>query len=174
MVPTERAPRARSWWGFPLRLGSFIVCCLCLVVLAWVIFFSGDDGPDLPRSGGIEQLVTDGTLVYRLSDVRCGLSSAPGAPREKPENGQFCELTLEVRNPGDSTASWSAALFAGNASYGVEWVLTKSSGHAVPDRVPATERHTGTLLFDIARNATPAQLEIGVDISGDGKARIDL
>jgi hypothetical protein len=53
-------------------------------------------------------------------------------------------------------------------------VLTKSSGHAVPDRVPATERHTGTLLFDIARNATPAQLEIGVDISGDGKARIDL
>ena len=93
-------------------------------------------------------------------------------PRERPENGQFCELTLEVRNPSDSTASWNAGLYAGNANYSVEWALGKSGGHALPDRVPAAEHYSGTLLFDISSSATPVQLEIGVDISGEGKARI--
>ncbi len=174
MVPAERAARTRPRWDFPLRLGSFIITSLSLAFLAYVIFFSGDDGPDLPRSGGMRQEVTDGTLAYRLTGVRCGLSAAPGVPRERPENGQFCELTLEVRNPSDSTASWNAGLYAGNANYSVEWALGKSGGHALPDRVPAAEHYSGTLLFDISSSATPVQLEIGVDISGEGKARIDL
>lgn len=171
---THRSPSLGGRRLLLLRLGVFLIIVGSLSLLVWAIFFAADDGPDLPHEGKVGQEVTDGTLIYRVTSIRCGLASLPSGPEEKPENGQFCELTLEVRNPDDSQASWNAALTAGNGTYTPEWYLEKYSRQALTGRIEAGEHRTGWLIFDINRSADPVTLKLGIDVSSDAAARITL
>ncbi|SNS67210.1 hypothetical protein SAMN05443665_1007146 [Actinomadura meyerae] len=174
MSRTDRLSTPGARWLLPLRAGVALVIACGAALLVWAVFFSAEDGPDLPHEGKAGQEVTDGTVIYRLTRVRCGLRSPPGAPGEKPDNGQFCELTLDVRNPGGSPASWDARLAAGNATYAPEWHLEQNDAKALTGRTEADEHRTGRLVFDIARSADPVELTIGVGLSGDAGARISL
>ncbi|HEX2312792.1 MAG TPA: hypothetical protein VHJ17_03615 [Thermomonospora sp.] len=114
-------------------------------ILVAAIYWPRDE-PDFPRQGRIGEQVTDGWLVYRVTELRCGMRSIPEIDDAyAPDRGQYCRVNLEVRNPDESSSIWNVALEVGADRYPAEYHVPARGWHLAPGR----SSRTVSLFFDI-------------------------
>jgi len=115
----------------------------------------------------IGQPARDGKFEFTVKGVECGKSTVGTSPATRQAQGQFCFLTVHVKNIGTEQQS----LFSANqkllddqktqyspddtatayvSSAGATWFSQINPGNSVE----------GVMVFDVPKNATPASAEL--------------
>jgi eukaryotic-like serine/threonine-protein kinase len=160
-VPRPKAPpRRRRRWYARKRFLLPIALVVILVVLA-----SNDDGrkePQLPAG-----TARDGILEFTVTGWECGKQSLGKPPAVHQTQGQLCTVALRARNFGDeprrvhvsSQKLRDAAGRTSNADGGA-WIYLEQARPLFNHEVNPGNELAGTLVFEIAKDATPQQLEV--------------
>ncbi|MBL7502249.1 protein kinase [Frankia sp. CN7] len=121
------------------------------------------------------EVYPDGSLEFRVLNLQCGVEQIAliGIIPKKPE-GQYCLVKVEVRNVGSSTFRGLAAsrqlMFDRS---GGQYEASGSSRLYFPleslwNSVKPGEEVSGTLVFDIPTDTSPARLELNDSLLGEG------
>jgi hypothetical protein len=161
--------------GYPVRHGAPVwrrrrwytrKRYLLLAVLVLVLVLINKDR----GNGKTEQLppstVRDGILEFTLLGWRCGLSSLGTPPLARQAQGQLCTFELRVHNFGDGSrrvyvSSQKLRDAAGRTIEpdGIAWGYLEQARPFLHEINPGNEV-TGVLVYDIAKDSQPQQLEV--------------
>ncbi|WP_157641541.1 DUF4352 domain-containing protein [Longispora albida] len=117
---------------------------------------------------GIGVAVRDGTFEFTVTKVGCGTAQVGGQYLNKKAQGQFCLVTITVKNAGDKPQTMfdsnQKAHGANNVTYSTDSVATlyaNSDGSQVwITEINPGNQVTGLLVFDIPKDAKLATLEV--------------
>jgi hypothetical protein len=137
-------------------------------------------GPGAPApgagaaQGGLNQPVRSGNIEFVVTKVDCGHPDIPEAPAKLTAKGQFCLVDMSLHNVGSSAEiyfdSYDKAISPTGETFGTNSTAGIYAGsgdhHITVGNLEAGEKISGTTVFDIAKDATIARLELrGTDRS---------
>lgn len=177
MNPTVAPPRRRKW---PIILGIFgaaaLLLCGGLVVI--VALAGGGKGPSGAGSGGgdgavgavpagMNQPARDGKFEFTVTKVQCGVPQIGDTLLSRKAQGQYCLITVTVKNVGDVARTLAAtnqhAYNAAGARYDADAaaaIYLDDAGRALYEDINPGNSVVGTLVFDIPKEAKLARLEL--------------
>jgi hypothetical protein len=123
--------------------------------------------PTTPAPAGVGTPVRDGMFEFVVTKVECGRSKVNIGPVKRDANGQFCLVSLSIRNVGDSRRAFSEAFQKAFGDDGHEYsadiaagVMVNGGGAELVNSLGPRETATGTLVFDVPRKVQLASLEL--------------
>lgn len=168
-----------SWFGRHKILTGVVVALLLVGAIGANVNPSKDDTSsqqspskyqNLPSSEpiGLNTPARDGKFEFVVKNVECGQSEVGTAPFTKTPQGQFCTVTLSVKNIGDKSQSLYGGdqkLFnATGAEYSPDTVATT---YASPNnqvsfysQINPGNTAEGIIVFDIPADQTPTTMEL--------------
>ena len=158
VTPPAKPARRRRWY----TRKRFIL--LALVLLVVVLINNADGRPPGQLPAGTAR---DGILEFTVTGWKCGQAALGTPPLQKQAQGQLCTIDLNVRNFGDQ----SRRVFVGSqklrdtagrtfdADSGAGVYLRRAQPFLTNDINPGNEL-AGTLVYDIAKDSQPEQLEV--------------
>jgi uncharacterized protein DUF4352 len=185
-------PRKRSlvWlWILLGAAGLVIVCC----GIGAVALFNGGD-PDTGGQGGsgdgptpqettatIGQPVRDGNFEFTVREVQCGVEQVGEDYLIERAQGQFCLVTMSVKNSGDEPQTLFDRDQKGFGTNGLEYAANSAAGIAANDtdsQVWVTEINpgnelTGAVVYDLPDGVELAEVEVH-DSALSGGVTVDL
>ncbi len=82
---------------------------------------SGGDATEAPADGvGIGQPAADGQFTFTVKEVKCGVKKVGPDMFEEKAQGQFCLVTMDVENTGDSAQLFDASSQSGTTDTGAQ------------------------------------------------------
>lgn len=121
--------------------------------------------------------VRDGKFEFTVTKVKCGRSLVGSSDFGKKAQGQFCEVSVTVKNIGDEPQSMfgdNQYLFdSKNRKYSAdtEAAIYLKDSNTLYEEINPGNSLKGTLLFDVPKGIKPAKLELhdsafsgGVDV----------
>jgi hypothetical protein len=128
---------------------------------------SGSGGNGRAPAAGIGTAVRDGKFEFTVQKVQCGVPSVGSDAVGKKAQGQFCLVTVVVRNIGDKAQTFSDSSQKAFGADGVEYSADTAAGlYANQDaaafltEINPGNQVTGVLVYDIPAAATLARLEL--------------
>jgi hypothetical protein len=128
---------------------------------------SDGGGKAAAKTAKVGEAVRDGKFEFTVQPVKCGVPQVGTEPLGKKAQGQFCLVTLQVKNIGKEAQTLSdssqKAFGADKAQYSAD---TAAGIYANPDaatflnQINPGNQITGVLVFDIPAAATLAKLEL--------------
>jgi hypothetical protein len=128
----------------------------------------GSNGGDKPaKTAKIGDPARDGKFEFTVQKIKCGVSKVgPDVLAEKAQ-GQFCLITIKVKNIGKEAQIFSDSAQKGFAADGTEYSTDSGAGLAANENADAFlneinpgNQVTGVLVFDIPKNVKLAKLEL--------------
>jgi hypothetical protein len=117
--------------------------------------------------GKVGQPVRDGKFEFTVQSVKCGVGQVGEEPLTKPAQGQFCLVTVKVKNIGDKPQTLSDSDQKGFGADGKEYQTDTAAGiYANPNsdvfltQINPGNEVTGVLVFDIPKDGKLAKLEL--------------
>jgi Domain of unknown function (DUF4352) len=165
-----RAERSRRW-----RL-VFAVGVVAAAVLASVLVGGASAGassaPFVPSQvqradGKIGEPVRDGKFEFTVRSVKCGVSQVGEEPLTQTAQGQFCLVTMTVKNIGDKPQTFSDSDQKGFGADGKEFKTDTTAGLYANNNadvflndINPGNQVTGVIVYDIPQNGKLAKLEL--------------
>jgi hypothetical protein len=139
----------------------------------------GDDAPNgsgTPATGGndqpaekvakIGQPARDGKFEFVVKQVKCGVSKVGGDLGETAQ-GQFCLVTVNVKNIGKEAQMFSDGNQKAFAANGTEYsadtaaaIYANKNAETFLNEINPGNQVTGVLVFDIPKNVKLTKLEL--------------
>jgi hypothetical protein len=182
--------RSRTWrWILLGAAGLVVLGCGILLINLMVGGDSSKDGgggqggqaPAPSNNPGIGDPVRDGKFEFVVTKAECGVNEVGTGISSKRPQGQFCLVTLSVRNIGDKPQTLSDSDQKGIGTNGSEYSTDTVAGTYANDsnsQVWLTEINpgnqvTGILAYDLPKDVDLAKLELH-DSLFSGGVMVDL
>ena len=138
---------------------------------------SESQAPETTESAalGLGDQAVDGKFTFTITGVKCGIKKVGDKYLNKKPQGQFCRVSLTVKNTGDEaqtmfadnqklfdaqdrefSADTSAMIYDGEKAN--TWIEDVNPGNTLE----------GSLLFDLPKDATPVKIELHDDAFSGG------
>lgn len=175
--PPAGAPAAKK------KPGCFLIGCLSLVVVTVVVGIivgvvvatSGGDGA--PTAGEKKEQVatlgtpvTSGDLEFTLTGFKCGVTVKDATGEVKPQ-GQFCEMTVSVKNVGKKEAMLSSDDIKLKDADDVEYSSTTETMFTdeafVFEAINPGNTVKGKVYFDIPKDVEPIVATVSSGLFGE-------
>lgn len=172
MTPTPhpyQAPPPRRKSKLPWILGilaAVAACCIGGIILVAAL---GDDTTPAGNTAttvGLNQPTRDGKFEFTVTKIECGKSVLGSGITAKKAQGQFCLVTMTVKNIGNEARTFDAgsqnAYGIGNVKYGADGAATiwlDDANSFLVDINPGNSV-TGQVAFDIPKDAKIVKLEL--------------
>lgn len=175
-------PEPRRRGGFVRMAGigclSLIGVVVAIVVIAAVVSTGGDDTTTTsaeepeqtqqaaePEAASVGDQVRDGKFEFTVTDVKTGVTSIGSDFLEEKPQGQFVLVKVTVENIGDEAQYLSASdqfLYdtADRKHSASEDAWLAMEDNPLLEQVNPGNKVTGTIVFDIPKNAKPKRLEL--------------
>jgi hypothetical protein len=159
-------------------LGVLVLCCGGGVIMFAVSAGKSDSSSNSSTSGSgsnsgsgatkakIGEAARDGKFEFVVQKVECGKTQVGDQYLNKTAQGQFCLVTVQVKNIGDKPQMFSGSnqkAFNGKTTYNnsgeAEVYANKDTQTFLNDINPGNQV-TGTLVFDIPKDAKITTLEL--------------
>jgi len=180
--PQPPKPRGKLWW--------IAVGLAGLLALWGVASFranrddsnpSEQSGRNVAAIGKIGTAVRDGKFEFVVRSVQCGVGQIGPDYADERAQGQFCLVSLTVKNIGDKPQTMPDGAQKGFDTNGAQYGTNSTAGlHANQpnDQVWQTEispgkEVTGTIVYDLPRGAELARLELHDSLASPG-VKVDL
>lgn len=135
--------------------------------------------PSKPRKPGIGAPVRDGKFEFVVKSQKCGVAQVGGEYLNQSAQGQFCLITMTVKNIGDEPRTFDASnhhgFNAAGAKYsadGVASLYLNEKSETFLNEINPGNQVTGTIAFDIPKGAKLTRMELhdspfsgGVEVS---------
>lgn len=116
---------------------------------------------------GLNAPARDGQFQFVVSGIECGATTLGGDVINTEAQGQFCLVSMTVKNVGDEArvfdAGWQKATSATGASYSADSgasVYANEDGRAFLEGINPGNQVTGVVVFDIPPDGDIASLEL--------------
>jgi hypothetical protein len=181
-------------------LGAFVVMCGGCGVLVIAAGSSGGDAPRIaasddaaphetagpggtprasrpPEVSGVGKPVRDGEFEFTVSRVRCGVKLIGSTDHGSRPQGQFCLVTMTVKNIGNGPQTLSDSdqkAFVGDAEYATDssagWDTNYGNDNDSVwlNEINPGNKVTGTMVWDIPVGAKLTKLELHDSGFSDG------
>jgi hypothetical protein len=175
--PAPRKPRNKLWWIVLGVIGLFALCCAGSFVLN-----GADRKPaKVAAVGRIGTTVRDGRLEFVVRSVQCGVGQIGPDYADERAHGQFCLVSLTVKNIGDQPRTLPDAAQKGFGTNGARYGASTSAALYTNDSEAQTwltainpgGELTGTIVYDLPRGIELARLELHDSPSSAG-VTVDL
>ena len=113
------------------------------------------------------QAVRDGKFEFTVTKVKCGISHVGDSTLGEKAQGQFCEVTMKVRNIGDQAQLFDDSdqyafgadgkKFSADTMAGID---VNEGDNAFLDQINPGNSVTGVVVFDIPKTAKITKLEL--------------
>ncbi|WP_412540959.1 DUF4352 domain-containing protein [Longispora sp. K20-0274] len=160
----------------PLALG--IAALLLVAVLGALVLSTGGKDDDkkvavpTPTATGP---VRDAGFEFTADKVQCGVERVGTETLNKTPQGQYCLVTLGVRNTGTQAQVFTDSLQRAFTDAGTEvrsdpvaGVYANGDNQALVKEIAGGARATGIVVFDIPKGAKLTRLELHGGVSGSG------
>lgn len=131
------------------------------------------------KVAGLDTAVRDGKFEFTVKSVQCGKSQVGSEYLNKQAQGQYCLVTLSIKNIGDKAqlfdSSSQKAFGAGGEEYsadGAAGIYANPNGETFLNEINPGNSVTGVVPFDIPQGKKIAKLELhdspfsgGVEVS---------
>lgn len=170
-------------WFVRHKVMTVILAIIVIIILVNVSGGNKKDANTSTKSGStasaakkeasvakLNQPVRDGKFEFTITAIKCGETSVGGQYLNKAAQGQYCRLSLSVKNIGNEAQSLDATsqyLFnAAGQKYSADSTATIYA--ASPDSSNSTwfaninpgNSVTGDVIFDIPKDQTPVTAEL--------------
>lgn len=139
---------------------------------------SNSGGKAATKTAKVGEAARDGKFEFTVQQVKCGVHQVGNDMLGKKAQGQFCLVTLQVKNIGKEAQTFSdtgqKAFGADKAQYSTDseaGMYANQGGAALFNEINPGNQVTGVLVYDIPAGATLAKLELhdspfsgGVDV----------
>jgi hypothetical protein len=147
------------------------VCCVGgIVTLALALGNRGTNnnqsGSHQPSSVGVGQPARDGSFEFVVQSLECGRHTVGTAPLSKSASGQFCLVTMTVKNIGNTPQAFSDAEQKGIGATGTTYTADSEADLLVNDnQVLHSDINPGNQIkavvaYDIPTDAKLAKVEL--------------
>lgn len=143
---------------------------------------SGDtngDAKPAANTAKIGEAVRDGKFEFTAQNVKCGVAKVGGSFLEEKAQGQFCLVTVKVKNIGKEAQTFSDSNQKAYGADGAEFSADTGAGlsanedaKAFLNEINPGNEVTGVVVFDIPKEAKLVKLELhdspfsgGVEVS---------
>ncbi|GIG58933.1 hypothetical protein Lfu02_33050 [Longispora fulva] len=161
----------------PLALG--IAALLLVVVLGALVLSTGGKNEDKKAAATPTPSATgpirDAGFEFVAQNVRCGVERVGTDALNKTPQGQYCLVTLGVKNTATEARVFTDSLQraftdapAEVRSDPVAGVYANGDNQALVKEIPAGAQATGIVVFDIPKGAKLTRLELHGGVSGQG------
>ncbi|MGY0231191.1 DUF4352 domain-containing protein [Longispora urticae] len=160
----------------PLALG---IAALLLVIGVGVLVLStggkDEDKKVAQPTPSATGPVRDAGFEFTADKVECGVEKVGADALTKTPQGQFCLVTLGVRNTATQGQLFTDSLQRAFTDAGVEvrsdpvaGVYANGANQALVKEIPAGTTATGVVVFDIPKGAKLTRLELHGGVTGSG------
>jgi Domain of unknown function (DUF4352) len=162
--PTQKSSKV-GWIILAVVLG---VVLLCGGGVIGVVFWANKAVHDAttPTSGRLNQPARDGQLEFTVTGTSCGKATEGNGSQTVTAQGQFCEISLTVRNIGTDarvfTGAFQEAKGAGGATYRDDFAaeFASSADSVFFDQINPGNQVQGVLVFDLPKDDRIVSLEL--------------
>lgn len=153
-------------------VAAAVLCCGAGTGVVTGVLLWGDDVYDRVMRAradtvGLGEAGRDGSLEFRVSDVRCGVTQVGDSFISQSAIGQFCLVQLTVSNVGSRPATFADALQRAYAPDGSRFAADSGAGIlANPEQqvflneINPGNRVAGVVVYDIPPDGLIAELEL--------------
>lgn len=178
--PPKPTPRKKIWWLILGATGLFGLCCIGAFVTT-----RDSSHPSLPlgnvaNAGKIGTAVRDGQFEFVVRSVQCGVNQLGPDYADERAQGQFCLISLTVKNIGDQPRTFPDGAQKGYGTDGTQYGTNSSaslyaneSASQWLNEIHPGDEVTGTIVYDLAPGVELAQLELHESLTSGG-VRVDL
>ncbi|MFF0251276.1 DUF4352 domain-containing protein [Micromonospora zamorensis] len=140
---------------------------------------SGAKGDDKPKTAKVGESARDGKFEFTVKSSKCGVAKVGSAPLEQKAQGQFCLVTLNVKNIGKEAQMFDGSSQKAYAADGTEYsadtgaaIYANKNAETFLNDINPGNQVTGVVVFDIPKNVKLTKLELhdsmfsgGVDVA---------
>lgn len=166
--PAPAPPQKRRWY---LRKRLIIPLGLLAVI---VLLSNRGDSTRPPAAGNqLGTPVRDGNLEFTVSRVRCGVTEVGSGLVKRTAKGQYCLADVKVRNVKTDARRlyepFQKLVDSAGEKHGAEISMRLVlRDQTLWDKVEPGRQVSGTMVFDIPRDAKPESLELHDGIASGG------
>jgi hypothetical protein len=120
-----------------------------------------------PESAGLNQPVRDGKFEFTVTAVECGIAQVGNEILSEQAQGQFCKVSLTVKNIGNEAQMFlDANQYAFNAegnkyeADSAAAIYLEEESSSFLENINPGNTVTGVILFDIPKDASIVKLEL--------------
>ena len=174
--------RKKLWWLIMGATGLFGLCCIgSFVTTRDSRHPSRPLGRNVTGSGKIGTAVRDGRFEFVVHSVQCGVGQLGPDNAEQRAEGQFCLVSLTVKNIGDQPHTMTDRAQKGYGTNGSRYGTNSTAGLYANDTnsqvwlkaIHPGAEVTGTIVYDLPRGVELSELELHDSLTSGG-VTIDL
>ncbi|RQX00066.1 DUF4352 domain-containing protein [Micromonospora inaquosa] len=139
----------------------------------------GAKGDDKPKTAKVGEPARDGKFEFTVKSSKCGVAKVGSVPLGQKAQGQFCLVTLNVKNIGKEAQMFDGSSQKAYAADGTEYsadtgaaIYANKNAETFLNDINPGNQVTGVVVFDIPKNVKLAKLELhdsmfsgGVDVA---------
>jgi len=149
-----------------------VLICVCAIVKLATGGNNDDNGGGSGKSGGgatagLNTPVRDGKFEFTVSGVQCGKTQVGNEVVNKTAQGQFCLVSMSVKNIGDKPQTFSDNYQKAKGTDGASYAADSEAGLYANENaqtfytdVNPGNTVNGVVVFDVPPTATIATLEL--------------
>ncbi|MEU8213752.1 DUF4352 domain-containing protein [Micromonospora sp. NPDC049044] len=140
---------------------------------------AGAKAEDKPKTATIGQPARDGKFEFTVKSSKCGVAKIGSDMLGQKAQGQFCLVTLNVKNIGKEAQMFDGSSQKAYAADGTEYsadsgaaIYANKNAETFLNDINPGNQVTGVVVFDIPKNVKLAKLELhdsmfsgGVDVA---------
>ena len=167
-LPAPAPPRKRRWY---LRKRLIVPLGLLAVI---VLLSNRGDSTRPPAAGSqLGTPVRDGNLEFTVSRVHCGVTEVGSGLVKRTAKGQYCLADVKVKNVKTDARTlyepFQKLVDSAGEKHGADISMRLVlRDQTLWDKVEPGKQVSGTMVFDIPRDATPESLELHDGIASGG------
>ncbi|ODB73840.1 MULTISPECIES: DUF4352 domain-containing protein [Micromonospora] len=122
---------------------------------------------DKPKTAKIGQPARDGKFEFTVKSAKCGVSKVGSSAFGAKAQGQFCLVTLNVKNIGKESQMFDGSSQKAYAANGTEYsadgsaaIYANKNAETFLNDINPGNQVTGVVVFDIPKNVKLAKLEL--------------
>lgn len=125
------------------------------------------DGQPAAQAAKVGEAVRDGKFEFTVQEVKCGVAEVGTDLLGEQAQGQFCLVTIKVKNIGQEAQAFSDSSQKAYGADGVEFSADSAAGlyanedaDTLYNEINPGNEVTGVVVFDIPKDAALARLEL--------------
>lgn len=168
-APPARKRRKKGWAGVGVIAALMLAVCGLAVVGAALLYDSDDNGTPVAQQqrAKLGEPVRDGKFEFTVTKVQCGVKSVGSKLTGETAQGQFCLVTMTVKNIGAEARTFTAGNQKAHGPAGVVYdsntlasLDANGDSRAFLNDINPGNSVTGVVVFDIPADATLTAVEV--------------
>ncbi|WP_430502580.1 DUF4352 domain-containing protein [Micromonospora trifolii] len=127
----------------------------------------GAKGDDKPKTAKVGEPARDGKFEFTVKSSKCGVAKIGSEPLVQKAQGQFCLVTLNVKNIGKEAQMFDGSSQKAYAADGTEYsadtgaaIYANKNAETFLNDVNPGNQVNGVVVFDIPKNVKLTKLEL--------------